>query len=107
MTHSHFQGRRLLLAFSLTAALFFSTLVSPPVHAQSRLPVPSTHVSDTAGAVPEAAKQQLENILANLQQRSEVNFVVLTVPTTGGMDRYAYAADVARDWDIASRSTTG
>ena len=100
MKRLHSQRLKLSVVFSLTFNLFFSTIISPPVHAQSKLPVPTTHLNDTAAAVAESDKQQLENILTNLQQRSGINFTVLTVQTTGGVDIFDYSASVARDWDI-------
>src|ERR1700682_5054381 len=107
MKLSHSQSFKLIIVLSLTFTLLISTIVSPPVYAQSTLPAPTTHVSDTAAVVAEPAKQQLENILANLQQRSGVNFVVLTVQTTGGVEIFDYSNRVARGWDIASRTSAG
>lgn len=99
----HSQSLKLIVTLSITFAVFFSTLVSPPVYAQSKLAAPTSHVSDTAGVVNEPTKQQLENILANLQQRSGVNLTILTVPTTGGVELFDYSAKVAREWDIGSK----
>ena len=107
MKSLHSQSLKFIVVLCLTFTLFFSTIVSPPVYAQAKLPAPATHVSDTAGVIAEQARQQLENILGNLQQRSGVNFVVLTVQTTGGLDIYDYSAGVARGWDIGSRTTAG
>lgn len=100
MKLSHSYSLKLIVGFSLTFSLFFSTITSPPVLGQSKLPAPTSHLDDTAGVVTEPAKQQLENILINLQQRSGVNLTVLAVQTTAGKDIFDYSAAVARDWDI-------
>jgi len=107
MTQLHSQSLKLIFVLFLTFTLFFSTIVAPPVSAQSKLAAPATHVSDAAGVVSDQAKQQLENILGNLQQRSDVNFVVLTVQTTRGQDIFVYSAAVARDWNIGLLTNAG
>ena len=99
------QSLRLILVLSVTSALFFSTLVTPPARGQSKLPRPTTHVNDNAGAISEPAKQQLENILGNLQARSGINFTVVTVKTTGGRDIYDFSHQLAGDWDIGARTS--
>jgi uncharacterized membrane protein YgcG/tetratricopeptide (TPR) repeat protein len=98
---------RLILVLSVTFALFFSAVVTPHAQDQPKVSKPTTHVSDTAGAIAEPAKQKLENILANLQQRSEINFVIVTVQTTGGRDIFDVSREWARDWDIGSRTSAG
>ena len=99
------QTVKLILVLSVTSGLFFSTLVSPPAQGQSKLPAPTTHVNDNAGAIGEPAKQQLENVLGNLQVRSGINFTVVTVKTTGGRDIYDFSLELARDWDIGARTS--
>lgn len=106
MKLSHCQSLRLIVVFSIAFALFLSTLVSPVAIAQSQeQPAPTTHVSDAAGVVNEQTKQQLENILTNLQQRSGINLTVLTVQTTGGIEIFDYSAKLARAWDIGSKQS--
>jgi uncharacterized membrane protein YgcG len=90
----HSQRLKISVVFSLAFTLVFSTIISPPVRAQSKLPAPTTHLNDTAAVVAESDKQQLEHILTNLQQRSGVNLTVLTVQTTGGVDIFVYSAAV-------------
>src|SRR2546425_1369700 len=100
------QSLKLILALAVTSALFFSTLLTPHAQGQSKLPAPTSHVNDNADAISPPAKQQLENILTNLQIRSEINFTVVTVKTTGGRDIYDYSLELARDWNIGSRTST-
>ena len=78
----------------------------PSVRAQGKLAAPATHVTDNAEVMGAAAKQQLENILANLQLRSGINFAVVTVKTTGGRDIYDFSYELAKDWDIGLRTST-
>lgn len=90
--------------FSLVFSLL-SALVAPAARAQEKLPAPVTHVSDLAEAIESGSKQQLENILANLQQRSGINFTIVTVKTTGGRDIYDFSLDLAKDWDVGLRTS--
>jgi tetratricopeptide (TPR) repeat protein len=99
------QSVKLILVLSLACSLFFSTLISAPAQTQSNLSAPAAHVSDNAGAMSEAARQQLENILGNLQARSGINFTVVMVRTTGGRDIYDFSSELARNWDIGSRNS--
>src|SRR2546430_16056057 len=39
----NFQSAKLAIVFSISCALFFSTLLAPPAHAQSKLPPPTSH----------------------------------------------------------------
>jgi tetratricopeptide (TPR) repeat protein len=98
----HFQPA---IVLSLVFSLFFSVLVTPSVRAQEKLPLPATHVSDSADAIEAGSKQQLENILGNLQERSGINLTVVTVKTTSGRDIYDFAFDLAKDWDIGMRTS--
>src|SRR5947209_5909768 len=99
------QGLKSILVLSITSSLFLSTLIATPAQTLSKLPAPATHVSDSAGAISEPAKTQLENVLANLKIRSGINFTVVTVKTTGGRDIYDFSLELARAWDIGSRSS--
>ena len=99
------QSLKLILVLAVTSALFFSTLVTSQAQGQAKLPAPTGHVNDNAEAISAPAKQQLENVLTNLQIRSEINFTVVTVKTTGGRDIYDFSLELARDWDIGSRTS--
>jgi uncharacterized membrane protein YgcG/tetratricopeptide (TPR) repeat protein len=101
------QSLRFILALILISGLFFSTLTTVRAQGQAKLPAPTTHVSDTAGKIADAAKQQLENILANLQERSGINLTVLTVATTGGQDIFVYSGAISRDWNIGLGASAG
>ena len=100
------QTLKLVLILSVTFALFFSVSVSPFAQIQSKLPAPASHVNDFAGVVDGSTKQRLENVLANLQQRTGINLTVATVQTTGGQDVFDFSRELARDWDIGLRAST-
>ncbi len=87
----------------LSHTLFFSSLAVPSVQAQEK---PDTHVNDAGATLSEPEKQQLENILLNLQLRGGINLTVITVKTTEGRDIYDYSFELARAWDIGLRTSS-
>src|SRR5256884_456410 len=70
---------------------------------QSPLPPPTGYVNDYAKVIDNAAKQQLETTLTNLDQQQQIQFSVVTVDTTGGRDIFDYSLTVARGWGIGSK----
>lgn len=68
-----------------------------------RLPPPTALVNDYANVIDEEAKMKLENTLANLKKRAEIEFAIATVKTTGGEDIFDYSLAVAREWAIGSK----
>jgi len=103
----------LILKFRFTLLAFaFATLVSlhgSNVHAQSTpkspipLPEPFTPIVDYANVIDPDTRRRLEAIYRNLKQRADIEFAVVTVPTTGDRDIFEYSLDVARGWGIGSR----
>ncbi|CAN5872927.1 hypothetical protein BH18ACI4_BH18ACI4_05690 [soil metagenome] len=90
----------------------FATLVwfpGPNVHAQSTtkspipLPEPFTPVVDYANVIDSDNRRRLEAIYINLKQRADIEFAVVTVPTTGDRDIFEYSLDIARGWGIGSK----
>ncbi len=99
------QNSRLVLVLALAFSLSLSVIVTPLAQTQSKLPARTGHVNDLAGVVDEAAKQKLENILANLQQRTGINLTVVAVRTTGGRDIFDFSRELASDWNIGARAS--
>ena len=75
---------------------------NPRARAQARLPKRNGHVNDLADLLDAATKQRLENALENLKQRTEVNFVIVTVKSAGTEDLYDYSLRIANDWSIGA-----
>ena len=95
-------GRRAKL---LLAILAFTFSLSFNVSAQTgdaTLPQRAGYVNDMAGVVDAETKQKLENILANLKQRADIQFVLATVKTTNGRDIFDYSQTLARSWGVVT-----
>ena len=57
-------------------------------------------VNDFAGVIDSATRNRLETILINLKSRADIEFAVITVPTTGELPAFDYTLKLAREWGI-------
>src|SRR2546423_8388371 len=93
--------------FFAVMALMCLLLASASVRAQTsdaQIPQPTGEaVNDFAGVIDPQTKQRLETILTNLKKLQNIEFGVVTVKTTGGMDIFDYALAVGRGWGIGPR----
>jgi len=62
---------------------------------------PKSYVGDYAKVIDERAERQLETKLAGLRRRAGIEFVVVTIETTGGADIFDYSLAAARSWKLA------
>src|SRR5687768_2364854 len=95
---------RLAAAF-LGTLLFFAAHSSFAQTARSPIPLPEplTPIVDFANVIEHDTKKRLEAIYVNLKQRANIEFAVVTVPTTGDRDIFEYSLDIARGWGIGSK----
>ena len=70
----------------------------------TQLPQPVRYVNDFGEAIDGSTKQRLETILANLKERTGIEFLVATVKTAGAEDIYDYSLRVANEWNVGSKS---
>ena len=90
----------LALAFLLLpAAAQAQTRPQSPVP----LPVPFTPIVDNANVIDAATRARLESIYLNLKERANIEYAVLTVPTTGEQDIFDFSLAVARGWGIGPK----
>lgn len=91
----------------LLPLLFAFLLIVISAHGQTTSPVPPpvpfTPVVDNANVIDAATRQRLETIYNNLKQRANIEFAVLTVPTTGDLDIFDFSLAVARGWGIGAK----
>jgi predicted Zn-dependent protease len=94
-------NRRAIVFFVLLATASFSSAI---LHgrAQDKPPKPTTHVSDFAEAVDAGTKERLEKVLDNLEQKTGLHFVIVTIKSAGGKDLYDYSLQLANDWNIGA-----
>lgn len=70
----------------------------------TQLPQPHGYVNDFGEAIDATTKQRLETILANLKERTGIEFFVATVKSAGAEDIYDYSLRIANDWNVGSKS---
>ncbi|MFN2404461.1 MAG: YgcG family protein [Pyrinomonadaceae bacterium] len=97
---------RLRFQFGVVALLF---LLTPAVYAQTRpqspvpLPVPFNPIVDNANVIDAQTRERLESIYRNLKERANIEYAVLTVPTTGEQEIFDFSLAVARGWGIGPK----
>lgn len=106
-------SRRLFSCFSIAPLVFaFAILLLSPlgeVRGQIKpespvpLPEPFTPIVDYANVIDPETRKRLEAIYLNLKQRANIEFAVVTVPSTGDRDIFEYSLDIARGWGIGSK----
>ena len=98
-------NHRTIVLAALCAVLFIWLGLSPGAGAQGRrIPKRDGHMNDLAGVIDANAKQRLERVLENLQEKTGLDFVVTTVKTSGNEDLYDYSLRVASTWDVGPAS---
>jgi uncharacterized protein len=66
-------------------------------------PQPFTPVIDNASVIDAGTRSKLEALYQSLKQRGDIEFAVVTVPTTGDQDIFDYSLAVARGLGIGSK----
>ena len=94
--------------FVLFFALFIGGL--QPGTAQSTpspLPSPTGFVNDYANVIDSQTRQRMEEMLTRLKEQQNIEYAVVTVPTTGDQDIFDYSLAVMRGWGIGNADTPG
>ena len=98
--------RPLMRLLTLIPAVGLFLLISANPFAQStKLPAPSTHVSDFAGVLDNDTKTRIDTLLQKLQEKSKIEFYVATVDSTGAQDISGFSKQLANDWNIGSKTS--
>lgn len=75
-------------------------------YTEAPLPQPEgfyKYVNDNANVIDAGTKERLATILNRLKERADIEFAVVTVPTTGDKDIFGYSLALARGWGIGSK----
>lgn len=98
--------RLLTRLLTLISAVGLFLLVSANPFAQStKLPAPSTHVSDFAGVLDNDTKTRIETLLQKLQEKSKIEFYVATVDSTGAQGIAEFSKQLSTDWNIGAKTS--
>src|SRR5215207_8123783 len=61
------------------------------------------YVTDNANVIDATTKEMLATVLNRLKERADIEFAVVTVPTTGDRDIFDYSLSIARGWGIGAK----
>jgi tetratricopeptide (TPR) repeat protein len=96
-----FLNHRAIVFGVLLSLLWVAFGASPRAGAQARrIPKRDGHINDFAGVMEGPAKQRLEKVLESVQEKTGVDFVLITVRTSGNEDLYDYSVRVSSSWDV-------
>ncbi len=92
-----------LLPVILMGALSVILGVSRPAFAQSDLPMPRHYVEDYANVINGSDEKSLNGILQELEQKTGVQYIILTVQTTGGLAIEQFSIELAEKWKLGQK----
>jgi uncharacterized membrane protein YgcG/tetratricopeptide (TPR) repeat protein len=103
------RNNRISTFLTILALICLFPAVAPSARAQEEklLPPREGSVTDFANALDYATTKRLENMLANLKERAEIELAVLLVKTTGDKEISDYSLQVAREWNIGVFQSKG
>jgi uncharacterized protein len=94
----------ILMAVMALACLLMANASLRAQETSPQIPQPTGDAfNDFAGVVDSQTKARLETILTNLKRQQNIEFGIVTVKTTGGMDIFDYAVALGRGWGIGSQ----
>lgn len=93
-------GLRLLPTVLCSGLLFLILLFAPTWTSGEKPPIPSPQglVSDFAGVIDHATRQQLTRLLEELKAKTGAEIAVVTVDTTRPLTAFEYAMKIAEAW---------
>jgi len=79
---------------------------STPPEAKDPLPSPTGLVNDYANVLDPESRSRLDSTLTDLKRKSDIEFAIATIETTGGQPLFDYSLAVAREWGIGPKDTS-
>jgi uncharacterized protein len=92
--------QRLAMALALMALVFATAAARAD---GENFPALTGRVVDAANVIPADARGRIETKLADLEQKSGIQFVVATVPSLGGNAIETYSVDLGRHWALGEK----
>ncbi|HSE25201.1 MAG TPA: TPM domain-containing protein, partial [Pyrinomonadaceae bacterium] len=98
-TYKVFQSLQTMLLACIVSLLANGVLLA---QSNIKLPPPTSPLSDFAGVVDAQTKSRVEGLLSNLKDRTKIEFFIITVDTTDGVDISDYSLLLANRWHLGS-----
>jgi uncharacterized protein len=78
-------------------------LLATPAMSAVDLPMPKHYVEDRANVIKSSDEQSLNGILQELEQKTGVQYIILTVNTTEGLSIEQYSIELAEKWKLGRK----
>ncbi len=90
----------------LTATLLAALFLLPTFSARAQMPAekPKAYVSDFAGVISPAARERLESLSTELDQKAHAQLAVVTVNSLEGRPVEDFTIDLATKWGIGTKA---
>jgi uncharacterized protein len=90
-------------ALRLIAILLVTVATATTGFSQADLPLPQHYVEDYANVINPSDEHSLNGILQELNQKTGTQYIVLTVPSTGGLPIEQYSIELAEKWKLGRK----
>ncbi|MEP6718500.1 MAG: TPM domain-containing protein [bacterium] len=97
----------LLVVISGAVGWMLASGINQRAQTTVQLPERTGHINDFAHAIDDPKRQQLENTLEDVKQKTGIQFDVAIVETTGGLDIFDFSQQLAQSWKVVGRNSTG
>ena len=87
----------------LIVTLLITLAVTTVGHAEANLPMPDNYVEDYAQVINPSEERSLNGILQELEQKTGVQYIILTVRTTEGVPIEQFALQHAEKWKLGQK----
>ncbi len=88
----------------IPVTLLLLTLSAPVTWAEVKVPQPTHYVEDHANVIRADQERTLNGLLQELEQKTGVQYIILTVPTTGGEPIESFTMRLANDeWHLGQK----
>jgi len=88
----------------ITAGIFFGCLTAR-AEDPTRLPQPTTYVSDFAGVVDDTSKQQIQAVCTEVYEKTHATIEVVTIQSLDGMPIENFATQLEDKWKVGAKGT--
>lgn len=83
-----------------------SSGTTPQAETKSPLPPPTGFVNDYANVLDSESKARLHSALTELIAKSDIEFAIVTIETTGGQPIFDYSLALAKEWGVGPKDTS-
>jgi uncharacterized protein len=83
--------------------LVILSTINPICRGQANLPMPTSYVEDYANVINDTDEQSMNAVFKELEQKTGVQYIVLTVKSTGGLPIEQFSIELAEKWKLGQK----